>query len=75
MLKKHQEPTKMAPKEAGNTYSNMRHTRLDCVIYTTSVLTMHGVTKLSKKSGMPQQNNHKYKLRCGQQTLSKDAQT
>ena len=74
MLKLHQKSTEMAQKQARNTCSNMRHTRLDCVIYTTSVLTMHGVTKLRKNSGMPQQNNHKYKLRYGQQTLSKDAQ-
>ena len=75
MLKKHQKPTEMAPKQARNTCSNMRHTRLDCVIYTTSVLTMHGVTKASKNNGMPQQKNHKYKLRYGQQKLNKDAQT
>ena len=52
----------MSRNQAKNTCSNMRHTRLDCVIYTTSVLTMQGVTKLSKNSGMPQQNNHKYNL-------------
>ena len=75
MAKNHQKHAEMDTKQARMTCYFMKHTKLVCVIYTTSVLIMHGVTKTSKNSGMPQQNNHKYKLICGQQTLSRDAQT
>ena len=75
MVKQYQEHAKMDSNEARMTCYFMKHTRLVCVIYTTSVLTMHGVTKPSKNSGMPQQNNYKYKLRYGQHTLNKGAQT
>ena len=63
MAKHHQKHAEMERKQARMTCYFIKHTKLVCVIYTTSVLTMHGVTKASKNSGMPQQNNHKYMLR------------
>ena len=75
MLKQHQRPAEMETKQARKTCYFKKHTRLVCVIYTTSVLNMHGVTKPIKKSGMPQQNNPKYMLRTSQHKLNKHAQT
>ena len=59
MAKHHQKHAEMDSKQARNTCYFMKLTKLVCVIYTTSVLTMHGVTKIRKNSGMPQKNNHK----------------
>ena len=75
MVKQAQRHAEMDTTQARMRCYVMKHTKLVCVIYTSSVLTMRGMTKASKNSGMPQQNNHKYKLRYGQQTLSKDART
>ena len=75
MVKQAQKHAEMDTTQARNACYFMKHTKLVCVIYTTSVLTMHGVTKGSKNNGMPQQNNHKYKLRHGQHTLNHGAQT
>ncbi len=73
MAKHHKKHAEMETKQARMTYYFMKHTKLVCEIYTTSVLGMHGVTKPSKNSGMPHQNNHKYKLRYGQHKLNKHA--
>ena len=75
MEKHHQKHAKIESNHARKACYFMKHTRLVCVIYTISVLTMHGVTKPSKNSDMPQQNNHKYKLRYGQHKLNKHAHT
>ena len=75
MEKHHQKHIEMDSKQARTTSYIIKHTRLVYEIYTTSVLGMHGVTKPSKKSGMPCQNNPKYMLRWSQHKLSKHAHT
>ena len=75
MAKHHQKHAEMDSRQARMTCYFMKHTKLVYEIYTTSVLGMHGVTKPSKNSGMPQQNKPKYKLRNGQHKLNKHAHT
>ena len=75
MVKKYQEHAEIDSNQARMTCYFMKYTRLVYEIYTTSALGMHGVTKPSKNSGMPQQNNHKYILRYGQHKLNKHAHT
>ena len=63
MVKHHQKYAEMDTNLAIMTCYFMKHTKLECVIYTTSVLYMQGMTKPSKNSGKPQKNKHKYMLR------------
>ena len=53
MVKRHQEHAEMDSNQARMTCYIMKDTRLVFVIYITSALGMHGVTKPSKNSGMP----------------------
>ena len=55
MAKHHQKHAEMERKQARMTCYFMKHIKLVCVIYTTSVSTMNGVAKASKNSVMPQQ--------------------